>query len=115
MRYDAVREYVKDNPDELFRLFEEHRAAQMTEVGWRLLGAMACLVAGLVLPGAAGLVALVVALPMTLACMWSVTEHVACNWFLHLVTLHDVIRPREPVLRFDVDPAPYRDDPPPGG
>jgi hypothetical protein len=114
MRFEDLRPHIVDS-EHLVRLFEDHRAALLEQMGRRLIATMALLVAGFLLPGAWGLTALSLTLPAALACMWSMVEHSGCGWFLQLATLHDVIRPREPVLRFDVDPAPYREDTRPGG
>jgi hypothetical protein len=109
MGFDNLRHQIED-ADHLYRVFEAHRVRLLNEAGWRLLAAIVLLAAGLLLPGAWALTALCLALPAALACMSSMVEYSGCGWFLQLVTLHDVIRPREPVLRFDVDPAPYRED-----
>jgi len=91
--HDSLRPYV-ESPDELYRLLQQVQARSFGDIGFRVLLMVAFLAAGLVVPGALGMVALCLAPVAGVACLFAIADNVARDWFMHALTLHELIRPR---------------------
>ena len=105
MQHESLRPYVAD-ADDLYRVFHAQHVALGSQLGLRLLACLAFMVVALLVPGAIGKTAVCLAVIAGMAWTWSMVEHVACRWGMHLLTLHDVVRPYEPLIGLpDVDPA----------
>lgn len=63
-------------------------------IGFRVLLMVALLAAGLVIPGPWGSLAFCLAPVAGVACLFAIGDHVARDWFMHALTLHELIRPR---------------------
>jgi len=91
--YESLRPAV-DTADDLYALLQALQARSLASVGWRLILLIVLLAVGLIAPGAAGSAALCLAAIAGMACIWAIADNVARNWFLHALTLHELIRPR---------------------
>lgn len=91
--HHSLRPYV-GTPDELYRLLQQLQARTLSMIGFRVLLMVALLAAGMVIPGPWGSLALCLAPVAGVACLFAIGDHVARDWFMHALTLHELIRPR---------------------
>lgn len=93
MKYHySLRPYV-DSPEDLYRVLLRLQARAIGIVGFRVLLMVGLLAAGLVVPGPWGSLALCFAPVAAIACLFAIADHVARDWFMHALTLHELIRP----------------------
>lgn len=91
--HEPLHSYVA-NPAELYELLQRMQAQALASVGWRLLACLTLLAIWLIDPGTIGKAALCLSVLTGFACAWSIADHTGRNWFMHLLTLHELIRPR---------------------
>lgn len=89
----SLRPYV-NSTDELYPLLQRLQAKSLAGIGLRLLTMVALLATGLLVPGTVGSVAFCLAPVAGVACLFAIADNVARDWFMHLLTLHELIRPR---------------------
>lgn len=91
--HESLRPYV-NSTDELYQLLQRWQARSFGVIGLRLLTMVALLATGLLVPGTVGSVAFCLAPVAGVACLYAIADNVARGWFMHLLTLHELIRPR---------------------
>lgn len=91
--HESLRPY-SNSPDELYALLQRIQAKSFAGIGLRLLTMVALLATGLLVPGAVGSTAFCLAPVAGVACLFAIADNVARDWFMHLLTLHELIRPR---------------------
>lgn len=80
--------------EDLYTLLGQVQVRAQVSVGYRLMGTVALLAAGFLLPGGAGMAAFCIAAVAGLATVAAIGDFVARSLLMDLVSLHDVIRPR---------------------
>jgi hypothetical protein len=94
MKYHySLRSYV-DSPEALYALLLRLQARSTSMVGYRALLMVGLLAAGIAVPGPWGSLALCFAAVAAIACIFAMADYVARDWFMHALTLHELIRPR---------------------
>ena len=94
MAHQSLRSHAAD-ATELYDLLQRLQAVALSGVGLRAVACIGCLAVGLIEPGAIGKAAICLAVLAGLACVWAMVDYVARESLMELVTLHDLIRPRE--------------------
>lgn len=102
MAHESLRPYCETAGD-VYSLLERLQVRAAQSIGARALGCIACLAWGLIDPGPAGKAALCLAAAAGLATIGAMADHVARGLLLHLVDLHDLIRPRDAAASVLVD------------
>lgn len=102
MQHTSLREYV-ETPQQLYDLLTRLQRIATAGIAWRTLGCLACLVVALVAPGAIGKVALCLSVLAGLAWIWAVADYTCRDWAMHMLTLHDLVRPPDVLAQTLVD------------
>lgn len=93
MAHQNLRPYCETS-ESLYELLGRLQGLAVQSIARRVLVCMGCLAWGLIDDGPSGKVALCLAVAAGLSSIWAVMDHVARDSLMHLVSLHDVIRPR---------------------
>lgn len=93
MAHQNLRPYC-ETPEDLFKLLEALQGLALQSIGMRLAGCLCCLAWGLIDDGPSGKAAICLAVVAGFSCVWAIVDHVARDSLMHLVTLHDLVRPR---------------------
>lgn len=94
--HQSVRPYVH-TPDDLYNLMHRWQAKMRGEALAWLLAVVALMAIGQVAPGVWGFLAFCFVPVASIGMLHSLAEYVASDWFMHLLTLNDLIQPREDV------------------
>src|SRR5690606_37617421 len=88
--HESIRPYVTDR-DHLYRYLQRWQACGFASVATRTLLLVSLLAVGLLVPGAVGNTALCMAAVAGVACLTAVVDVVARDWFMHMLTLSDLL------------------------
>jgi hypothetical protein len=91
--HESLLPYVQ-TPAELYRLLDRMQAQALSSMGLRVLILLVCLGTGLVEPGAVGKAGLCLSALAGIACVTQLVDIAGRTWFMHALTLHELIRPR---------------------
>lgn len=100
--HDSLRPYCETAGD-VYTLLERLQVRSLQSMGLRAMACVGCLAWGLIDPGPAGMAALCLAALAGLATVGAMADNVARGMLLHLVDLHDLIRPRDEAASVLVD------------
>lgn len=93
-QHQSLRPYC-ETPEDLYAALTRLQAVAVQSIAIRLLVCLCLLTWGLIDQGPSGKAALCLAVVAGLACVWAMLDHIARDSLMHLVTLHDLIRPRD--------------------
>jgi hypothetical protein len=93
MSHATLRPYCQ-TPEDLYDLLGRLQVLAVQSIGYRVAACLGCLALGLIFSGAIGKTALCLAVVAGLSCIWAIADHVVRDALMHLVSLHDVMRPR---------------------
>ena len=83
-----------ETPDGLYELLGRLQGLAVQSIARRVLVCMGCVAWGLIDDGPSGKAAVCLAVAAGLSSISAVMDHVARDALMHLVSLHDLIRPR---------------------
>ena len=90
--HESIRPYV-ETADDLYRLIHLTHGEACASLGRRVFVMLGLLAAGFVSPGAWGSTAFCLAAVAGVACITAAMDVVTRTWFMHLITLRDLLVP----------------------